>query len=576
MLRLLFASSSAVLAFGAMPVDHCTGFIAGPKATVHGAPFVGQTNDAEGGPGDSLIFVPAADHSPGGMRPILDQDTGNVIGEMPQVNHTFAYSYLSYGVMNEHKLAFGESTCSGRFWAASLAHNGTALFSNSELSKIALERCKTARCAIKLMGHLAVDKGGFYGEGTDVDTGSETLLVADTAEAWVFHILADPTGKSAIWGAQRVPDDSVTVVPNTYVIRAMNLSDEDHFMLSENAQSIAKQYGFWDGKGQFDFARTYSLGEYANPHYAARRMWAAYNMLAPSLKLDPSKVITVTENGYPFAVKPDKPVSIQDVIKVYRDYYEGTPFSLVKDEIAAGPFNSPLRIASGDAEAEFPTGAWERPISIYRGNYAVLSICHPEGNGVTWFASHTPHASVFAPAFTSVATQVPRSYYLDKSKTVDRRSLFWAATAVSNWAFGSMFSHAIKDIRAAQEKLEAPLFQLAEELISAPASQHNEMIAKAAEQNFDGWWDLFFDLMGKYNDGYVITHGEDGAITSTAVGYPSWWLKAAGFDHGVAGESDDFENLKDRMASAKVLMDKINAKRVPPKAVASKTSEVIV
>merc|ERR1719408_1194180 len=134
--------------------------------------------------------------------------------------------------MNEHKLAFGESTVSGRLAANSLAHNGTALFSNEELSKVALERCKTARCAIKLMGSLAVDKGGFYGEGTDVDTGSETLLVADTAEAWVFHILADPTGKSAIWAAQRVPDDSVTVVPNTYVIRAMNLSDEDNFLLS--------------------------------------------------------------------------------------------------------------------------------------------------------------------------------------------------------------------------------------------------------------------------------------------------------------------------------------------------------
>merc|ERR1719197_1807416 len=99
------------------------------------------------------------------MRDITDQDTLKKIGEIPQVNHTYAYSYLSYGVMNEHKLAFGESTCSGRFWAASLAHNGTALFSNSELSKIALERCTTARCAIKLMGDMAVNHGGFYGEG---------------------------------------------------------------------------------------------------------------------------------------------------------------------------------------------------------------------------------------------------------------------------------------------------------------------------------------------------------------------------------------------------------------------------
>merc|ERR1719498_1291013 len=109
---------------------------------------------------------------------------------------------------------------------------------------IALERCKTARCAIETMGKMAVEHGGFYGEGTDVDTGSETLLVADTVEAWVFHILADPSGKSAIWAAQRVPEDKIAVVPNTYVIREMDLTDSDNFMLSENAQPIAKKYQF--------------------------------------------------------------------------------------------------------------------------------------------------------------------------------------------------------------------------------------------------------------------------------------------------------------------------------------------
>merc|ERR1719375_2837467 len=186
--------------------------------------------------------------------------------------------------MNEHKLAFGETTCSGRFWAASLAHNGTALFSNRELSMIALERCKTARCAIELMGKMAVEHGGFYGEGTDVDTGSETLLIADTTEAWVFHILADPSGKSAIWAAQRVPDEKVAVVPNTYVIREMDLDDADNFMIGPNTLQIAKEQNFWDGTSKFDFSRAYSLGEYANPHYAARRMWRAYDLVAPSLK----------------------------------------------------------------------------------------------------------------------------------------------------------------------------------------------------------------------------------------------------------------------------------------------------
>lgn len=563
MLRVICALVVASIAAAVMPVDHCTGIVAGPKATASGGSFVGQTNDAEGGPGDSMVFVPAADHAPGTLRPVLDQNTGKQIGTIPQVNHTYAYNYLSYGVMNEHKLAFGETTCSGRFWAASLAANGTALFSNSELSKIALERCKTARCAISLMGSLAKDHGGFYGEGVDVDTGSETLLVADPQEAWVFHISADPSGLSAIWAAQRVPDDQVTVVPNTYVIRSMDLSSDD-FMLSSNAKEISMKFGFWDGNGDFDWSRAFSLGEYANPHYAARRMWRGYNLLAPSLKLDPTLVITDKEGAYPFSVKPDKLLTAEDVIRLYRDYYEGTPYSLVKDEVAAGPFNSPLRIASGAAEGAVPTGAWERPISIYRGNYAVLSICSPEGHGVVWFASHTPHASVFAPAFTSSATEVPRSYVVDKTKSVDRDSLFWAANAVSNWAFGTMFSHAIKDIRAEQVKLEAPLFELAQKLVTTPASMHNKLLADTAAKMHSAWWDMFFFLMGKYNDGYIISHGADGSVTSTAVGYPSWWLEAAHFESGVPGHSSEFSEQKARMAEAEALMTEINKKRKPP------------
>jgi len=566
MFRLSFALSTALVAHGAMPIDHCTAFVAGPKATAVGAPFVGQTNDAEGGPGDSLVFVPAADHPAGTMRPVLDQTNNEMIGEIPEVSHTYAYTYLSYGVMNEHKLSFGESTCSGRFWAASLAQNGTALFSNKDLSRIALERCTTARCAIELMGRLAVDHGGFYGEGTDVDTGSENLVIADTKEAWVFHILADPSGTSAIWAAQRVPDDKVAAIPNTFVIRKMDTSDADNFMMSANAQPIAKEYGFWDGKGQFDFAGAYSLGEYSNPHYAARRMWRTYDLLAPSLKLNGDLVITDTEAAYPFAVKPDKLITIEDVIAIYRDYYEGTPYSLVKDELAAGPFNSPLRVASGDAEGTYPTGAWERPISIYRGNYAVLNIAHPEGHGVTWFASHTPHASVFAPAATSASSAVPRSYVVDTKKNVDRASLYWAANAVSNWAFGSRYSYAIKDVRAAQKKLEAPLFKLAERLVTADAGAHNQILQEAAETVHTAWWDTFFDLMGKYNDGYVITHAADGTVTSTAMGYPAWWLKAAGFDKAVPSPSSDYLNLKTRMATAKVLMDKIDGKRKRPNA----------
>ena len=60
---------------------------------------------------------------------------------------------------------------------------------------------------------------GFYaadwsGGDASKGEGGETLTVVDKNEAWVFHVLGDDTGTSAVWAAQRVPDDHVAAIAN--------------------------------------------------------------------------------------------------------------------------------------------------------------------------------------------------------------------------------------------------------------------------------------------------------------------------------------------------------------------------
>ena len=43
--------------------------------------------------------------------------------------------------------------------------------------------------------------------------------MVDKQEAWHFHIHPDDTGSSAVWAAQRIPADHVSVVANMFVIR---------------------------------------------------------------------------------------------------------------------------------------------------------------------------------------------------------------------------------------------------------------------------------------------------------------------------------------------------------------------
>lgn len=116
--------------------------------------------------------------------------------------------------MNEHQVAIGESTCAAKLWAAPATAGGKAHIEVREMSQIALERSTTARQAIQIMGDLATTYG-FYaadwsGGDMSLGEGGEALTVVDKTESWVFHVLADDTGASAVWVAQRLEEDHVS------------------------------------------------------------------------------------------------------------------------------------------------------------------------------------------------------------------------------------------------------------------------------------------------------------------------------------------------------------------------------
>ncbi len=170
------------------------------------------------------------------------------------------------------------------------AHGGRALFEIMELSKIALERCATARCAISEMGRLG-EAHGFYGESDRADSG-EALIVADPRELWVFHILPSPGGAGAIWAAARVPDQATVVIANDFVIQEMDLDDVENFLHSANISEVALSKGWWDpAAGPFNFFKSFGFEpKKLDPTlglYSGRRMWrfnslisAAYNATA--------------------------------------------------------------------------------------------------------------------------------------------------------------------------------------------------------------------------------------------------------------------------------------------------------
>ena len=187
------ASLCAATALAAIPSLACTSLIATPGASADGSSMITYAADSHTLYGE-LYHQPAADHAPGAMRKVVDWDSGRLLGEIPEVPHTYA----TIGNMNEHGLTIAESTWGGR---AEL--EGSGMIDYGSLIYITLQRAKTAREAIEVMTSLVRD----YGYASS----GESFSIADPSEVWVMELIGKgKADKGAVWVARRVPDGYIS------------------------------------------------------------------------------------------------------------------------------------------------------------------------------------------------------------------------------------------------------------------------------------------------------------------------------------------------------------------------------
>ncbi len=525
---------AVILALPYYSVLGCTNFLITKGASKDGSVMITYSADSHVLYGE-LYHWPAKDYAPGTMLDVYEWDTGKFLGQIKQVPHT----YSVIGNINEHQVAIGETTYTGRHEL----HNPEGIIDYGSAMYIALQRSKTAREAIKVIVDLC-EEYGYYSTG-------ESLSISDKNEVWIMEIIGKGPGKKGInWVARRVPDGYICAHANQARIKKFPLDDPENCMYGKDTISFAREMGYFSGKDEdFSFADAYAPLDFGGARFCEARVWSMFRRAAPSLNLSPDYGMGVDgAEPYPLWIKPDKKLSVHDVMELMRDHFEDSPMDLSKG-IGAGPYSLPYRWRGLTWKLDGETYFNERSTSTQQTGFSFVAqsrsfLPDPIG-GIIWFGVDDTASTVYIPMYCGI-TEVPHAFAVGNGSFTEFTwdSAFWVFNFVSNYAY-SRYSEMIQDIRKLQRELEVGFIADTKEIDKKAVKLYKQDKEEAREyltaysvkegnRTVKLWKKLGEKLIFKYLDGNL--KDEDGKVTHP--GYPEAWYKR------IVEESGDFYKMK--------------------------------
>lgn len=501
-------SLSGAPATRAPDLDACTSILVGRLASADGSAMTSHSCDSNTDR-TWMNMVPHRRHKKGDSVAVWlepkeskgpDDPDRVEAGRIPQVEETFKFLNAAYPIMNEHQLAIGETTTGGRRELRSEA----GLIDAPELYRLVLERARTAREAIRIADRLTKEHG--YNDW------GECFTFADPKEVWHFEILGPGKGKvGAVWAAVRLPDDEIGVSANAHRIRQIDLRDPDRYMASENVHSVAREMGWWSPASGVPFEFCYAYADRTSM-YSRRREWRVLSLLAPSLKLDPN-----AEN-FPLSVKPEKKVTVQDLLAIFRDSYEGTPFDMTRDlnvtnqkgETSKSPLANPFMSAD---QRDLLRIHRERTVASPTATYLQITqsrewLPNPIG-GLVWLGYDNPATTPHLPFYIGI-TRMPDSFMVDGREKFRRDCAWWAFRRASKLSY-LRYQVMKEDARKVWQPIEEGAFARQKEIEEEALRLYRSDPAKAeafltkycietAVTAVEAFWKLGDDFWSKYNN----------------------------------------------------------------------------
>jgi dipeptidase len=498
----------------------CTNFIVTKGASSSGSTMITYSADSYNTYGE-LIHYPAAVYPEGTMLNIYEWDTGKYLGKIKQAPVT----YNVIGNMNEYQVVIGETTYDGREELV----DSKGIIDYGSLMYIALQRSKTAKEAIQVMTSLA-NEYGYYSSG-------ESFSIGDPNEAWILEIIGKGEGnKGIVWAAVRIPDGYVSGHANQARITTISQYDKDDVMYSPDVISFARERGYFSGDDKdFSFADAYAPLDFGGVRFCDARVWSIFRRINNTMDKYIDYIEGKNTNRFPLFIKPDRKLSVQDVMQLMRDHYEGTPLDMTKG-VAAGPYCAPYRWRPLTWKYNNEEYFHERPISTPQTGFSFVSQSRAslpnEIGGVLWFGLDDTYMTVYSPIYSS-STKVPYNYQkgLGSLGSFTWDSAFWVFNFVSNMVY-PRYNLMINDVKNEQNKLEGIFLSQQEKIENTAAVLYKESKGKAvdyltnysvemATMTYNTWKKFGETLIMKYMDGVV----KDEYAKPINVGYPEEFKK---------------------------------------------------
>jgi dipeptidase len=510
----------AFILLASIKINACTNFLITKGASVDGSTFISYSADSHLLYGE-LYFWPSADFPAGTMLDVYEWDTGKFMGKIKQVAHT----YSVVGNMNEFQVAIGETTFGGREELV----DSTATMDYGSLIYIALQRSKTAREAITVMTDLVAEYG-YASEG-------ESFSISDPNEVWIMEMIGKGTQmetigegknklsinkyKGANWVAIRIPDGYICGHANQARIRQISFNDPENCMFSKDIFEFAHEKKYFTGLDKdFKFADVFAPLTFEGLRFCEARVWSGFRKFNSTMDKYTDYVLGENpENILPLYIKPDRKISVKDMMSLMRDHYEGTPLDMTKD-IGAGPFHNPYRWRPLTYTVDNVEYCNERAISTQQTGFVFVAqsrnfLPNPIG-GILWFGVDDAANSVFTPMYCGI-TKVPEPFAVGNGSMMEfsDKAAFWIFNQVSNFAY-TAYSRIHPDIDSVQRELENKYIESTKTIDIEGARLYKNHVKQARQfitdfsvkqgnNTFNRWKELYAYLFTRYMDGNIKT-----------------------------------------------------------------------